>query len=126
MHWTPGTDIVEVRVHIISVAENWNSAHAEVRGTFVDWTLTLRTNTIKAGELETVVSYNPPKVRDPKFNQNGDLLLTLRLEAKAIYVDDDFHLQVASSDVQIHKRWVKVSHVGDEADLVLMGNQEQG
>ncbi|MCJ1403434.1 hypothetical protein MMC11_006657 [Xylographa trunciseda] len=154
--------------------------------TTLTWSLTLRLNTIRASELEVVITHDTPKLKfkrndsqafwdwdgliekyeqdaintiksrmdvagiesqvsavlngkgkfvfpgagdfamqDPTFNQNGDLLETLQLEAGPLNIDDDFHLQVAAPGQPSDRQWVKVAKDGDAADCLLVANQSQ-
>ena len=65
-------------------------------------------------------------MKNPKFNNAGDLLMELSFVAKEIVVDDDFHLQVsAPGHIQLNGSWLaaaddgRVAFVSDQKSATL-------
>ncbi|KAF4436824.1 hypothetical protein FACUT_6093 [Fusarium acutatum] len=66
-------------------------------------------------------------MREPKFNDRGDLQLDLRFEGAEIVVDDTFHLIVNAEDTPPHRKWVKVVAVNAKRwKAVLVEKQSEG
>lgn len=85
MRWMPGTEFVKVDVQITQARSYNQSSKSEfdmgysfTQNTSLTWSLVLRLNTIKAGELETVVSYDQPKLTSNRSDSqafwHGDLV----------------------------------------------------
>ncbi|KAF5253730.1 hypothetical protein FANTH_1422 [Fusarium anthophilum] len=66
-------------------------------------------------------------MREPKFNDSGDLQLDLSFKGDGIVIDDTFHLIVNAEDTSPHRKWVKVVTTDDHAwKAVLVESQSEG
>lgn len=66
-------------------------------------------------------------MREPKFNNQGDLQLGLTLKGEDILVDDTFHLVVNAEGLTHHGRWVQVvPSDGGAWKAVLVNTQAEG
>ncbi|CVK92025.1 uncharacterized protein FMAN_07042 [Fusarium mangiferae] len=66
-------------------------------------------------------------MREPKFNDRGDLQLDLRFKGDEIVVDNTFHLIVNAEGLPYHKQWVKVVTIDTQTwKAVLVKDQWEG
>ncbi|KAF5026752.1 hypothetical protein F66182_1171 [Fusarium sp. NRRL 66182] len=64
-------------------------------------------------------------MKNPTYNQQGDLLVNLSYIQKEIAIDDVFHLQVAPGAGSLGGKWLKVDGSVDGSPLVMVDTQAE-